>query len=202
VFTFVTFMLGHLASPLPAAQRTHNIVSRKGYRSPDRTLIANVVFLKKRSYGSSENRVEIRSPGGRLLARTDYSSSSGAQGYTIRKAAWTADSRFFVYIVGSSGGHSPWHHPIFFYSRKRHRFYSLDTALASLRHGPGSITGYLELRSPCTVITEGRYYGKSKAGLHTSIEAGDASGEKVLEIDLSRLEPRLNSSMEDSRSPM
>jgi hypothetical protein len=194
-------MLGHLASPLPAAQRAHNIVSRKGYRSPDRTLIANVVFLKQRIYGDPPSRVEIHRANRRLLAQTDYSSSDG-QGFTIRKAAWTADSRFFVYIAESSGGHGPWHHPIFFYSRKRHRFYSLDRALAALRHGDGAITGYLELRSPCTVVTKGRYDGKSKAGLHTSIEAGDASGDKVLEIDLSRLEPRLNSSMEDSHSPM
>jgi hypothetical protein len=90
------------------------------------------------------------------------------------------------------------HAPIFFYNRKRHRFYSLDHAIAALRHGPGTITGDMELRRPCTLVTKGRYYGKSRKGLRTSIEPGDASGEQILAIDLRWLESRLERSAEDS----
>src|SRR5258708_3676744 len=109
--------------------RGETVLSRHEHRSPDRTLVGTVVSLKQLGpYGDPPSRVEIYSAGGRLLAYRDHSGYP-EQGYSVRKAAWTADSRFFVYQVSNSGGHSPWQNPIYFYSRKRHRFYSLDRAL-------------------------------------------------------------------------
>ena len=40
-------------------------------------------------------------------------------------------SQFFVYGLGSSGGHSPWHHPIGVYSRKQNRFARVDVLIGS-----------------------------------------------------------------------
>jgi len=177
--------------PALANHQVPKILGRRVYRSPNRTLMAAVVSLQQlHSYGDSPSRVEIRGAGRRLLAVKDHSELSG-QGYTVEKAAWTADSRFFVYIVTNSGGHSPWHHPMFFYSRKRHHIYSLDDALRSLGHGDGSITGGMELRSPSTVLTHGRYHGKSRPWLRTTGTPSDGSEEPVLSIDLRWIEGHL-----------
>jgi hypothetical protein len=120
---------GHLAKTAWAAEKAQKVVRREVHRAPEGSLIATVVFLKQRYYGDPPSRIEIRRKNGHILAQKDYSSYRG-QGYTVRKAAWTADGRFFVYLMDSSGGHGPWHRPISFYSRKRHRFYSLDSAIA------------------------------------------------------------------------
>ncbi len=186
-----------LAATARKVGEEQKIIRRDAHRSPDGSLIASVVFLKQRhSYGDPPSCIEIRRADGRLLARKDYSSYRG-QGYTVRKAAWTADGRFFVYSMDSSGGHGPWHRPVSFYSRKKHRFYSLDNTIGELGHEDGSITGDMRLRSPCTVVTKGRYYGKSRNGIRVSTEPADGSGDHVLAIDLGRLEPRREASMED-----
>ena len=33
-------------------------------------------------------------------------------------ASWTPDSQFFVYNLANSGGHSPWHLPVHFFTRR------------------------------------------------------------------------------------
>ena len=182
-----------------AARRAPKVLGHTAHRSPDRTLVATVVTLKQQhSYGDNPSRVEIRNAAGRLVASKDHSLTGGRdQGFTVEEAAWTPDSRFFVYQVYNSGGHSPWHSPIFFYSRKRSRFYSLDRALEALGHGPGTITGGMELHRPSILLTKGRYYGKSRKGLRTSIESKDHSEEQLLALDLRWLEPRLTRAVED-----
>jgi hypothetical protein len=169
------------------AQRAPKVLGHTTYRSPDRTLVATIVSQKQRYYGHEPSRVEIRTADGHLLASRDHSGDID-EGFTIKKAAWTADSWFFVYQVFNSGGHSPWHDPMFFYSRKRHRFYSLDKAIG------GIITGDLELRPPCTVVTKGQDFGKSRKGLR--VRALNVV-ERSVEIDLRLLEPRLSRSVED-----
>jgi hypothetical protein len=155
------------------AQRAPKILGHTAYRSPDRTLFATVVSLEQlQSYGDHPSRVEICNSGGRLVASKDHSLSGGRdQGFTVKAAAWTPDSRFFVYQVYNSGGHSPWHSPVFFYSRKRNRFYSLDRALEAVG-GDGTITGGIKLRRPSTLLTRTRYDGKSQKGLRVSAEEG------------------------------
>lgn len=179
------------------------LVRRTLHWSADHALQARILYStpkpKHRSYGEPESRVEIRAAHGRLVAATDYfyDMDRDTDGSTVWKAAWTADGRFFVYITGSSGGHSPWHHPIFFYSRQRHRFYSLDHFLGTLGGGSGysAITGSFQLRKPCTVITRGRFY-KNYPGIQTR-NVSDSSGEKILTINLQRIERHLSRSVED-----
>ena len=109
------------ASWHPAAGTVRN------YMAPDDTLRAEVVTAKM----GGENRVNIRDGKSILLARS-YASSDGQHGFTVQHAEWTVDSRFFVFSVSSSGGHQPWHFPVFVYSRR-------TNALAALEKYAGSI---------------------------------------------------------------
>ncbi len=166
---------------MPVVQPPPKVLGHQVHRSPDHSLTATVVSLEQQHpYGDNPSRIEIRDAGGHLLASRDHSLYPG-QGYTVAKAAWTSDSRFFVYIVSNSGGHQPSYHPIFFYSRQQRKFYDLGKAV-------GSITGDLELRSPSSIITKARYFGENKKGVRTMIEPRDGSGETRLKIDLRRLE--------------
>ena len=183
--------------PLFAAERAQPVLGRTIYRSPDHRLVAEVLTIKQaHSYGTDPSLVEIRTADRHLLAMKDHSIGPG-QGYTVDQAAWTADSRFFVYMVSNSGGHSPWHNPIFFYSGKRRQFYNLELVLATEGNGGGAITGGLTLKRPSTILTKGRYYGQDKIGLRTNKPKGDDSGDLNLSIDLRWLEPRLRQSEED-----
>ena len=180
----LTLIWGHIANPCMAALTAPTVSRGEVHRSPNRSLIAKIVSLKQASsYGLSPSRIEIRRAGGSLKAGKSYRYDRG-QGYTVTKCGWTADSRFFVYLVESSGGHGPWCNPIFFYSRKWNRFYSLDDAIH------GAITGDMKLRKPCTLLTKGRYFGESRKGLRARL--ADPSGDMLLTIDLRQLEARLN----------
>jgi|GEM_PF-4199934 hypothetical protein len=187
LYTFIVLILIYAAAPVLAAGQASQVLGSTVLRSPNRALAATIISLKQvHAYGDSPSRVQIRKADGHQLASLDFSTYPD-QGYTVKSAAWTADSRFFVCTVSSSGGHSPWHRPIFYYSRNRNRFYSLDLALKVMGHGPGEITEGMELRSPCILVTQGRYYGKSHGGLRVRV-AGDGSGEKALAINLEWLD--------------
>jgi hypothetical protein len=62
-----------------------------------------------------ESRVVIRTSNGETLNSKDYSSPRGFNGYYVVNAKWSPDSRFFVYSMSSSGGHSPWQFPMAVY---------------------------------------------------------------------------------------
>lgn len=98
-----------------------------------------------------------------------------------------------MYQADESGGHSPWHHPTFFFSRKRRQFYSLDDALYALTKGAGggAITDGFRLRAPCTVVTVGRWYHDGLVGVHVRVDPKNPSGDRLLEIDLGWLEAHL-----------
>jgi ankyrin repeat protein len=171
-----------------------SILGHITYQSPDHTLVATVLSLQQfNKYGGPPSRIEIRAAGGRLLASRDHSFYPN-QGYTVEKTEWTADSQFFVYNVSQSGGHSPWHNPVFFYSRKRNRFYSLDTALGALGHGSGTVTGDIELRGRSTLLTKAQYFGKSRKGLRSNVESWQEGVDRGLTIDLRWLESHLTRS--------
>jgi len=120
------------------------------------------------------------------------------QGLTVANAGWTKDSRFFVYLTTQSGGHSPWHHPVFLYSRKKHRFYSLDNALAALGHeGDGCVTGELKLHGTCTLVTTASYQGGNFIGLHIA-NPKRSDWDRQVTINLGWLEKRLTQSMVSS----
>jgi len=83
------------------------------YNSPDRALRARV---HTDSHGESSVRFEDVRSGAILLMRDD-TSSDGAHGHSVVHGAWTANSQFFVAGLESTGGHQPWAHPIWVYSR-------------------------------------------------------------------------------------
>ena len=85
------------------------------YRSPDGQVTAVV-----RHGGSDdcEARIAWRSASGRVVLRKSFVSSNHANGYCVQSAAWTPDSQFFIFNLYSSGGHSPWHFPTWFFSRR------------------------------------------------------------------------------------
>ncbi len=100
------------------------------YVSPDGNLVALVVPVDQvKGFECYESRVEIHSKSGTLMTETDYSSQDGYHGYGVEKAMWTPDSQFFVFKLDSSGGHSPWHTPVEYYSRAQDKILSLDNAL-------------------------------------------------------------------------
>jgi hypothetical protein len=82
------------------------------FSSPDGKLVAVVIHVgKEAGLGNYDSRVELRTKEGSLCSK-DYSSNDSEHGYAVAKAAWTADSQFFVYSLQSSGGHSLWHTPV------------------------------------------------------------------------------------------
>jgi len=100
----------------------------RSYRSPDGSLVANVVAANK----SHESRVEIRQKDGTLLAAEDYSSPDGEHGRAVCHAGWTPDSQFFVFSAQNTGGHAPWARPTFFYSRKLNKVIGLDKLIGAV----------------------------------------------------------------------
>jgi dipeptidyl aminopeptidase/acylaminoacyl peptidase len=96
--------------------------------SPDGTIVAIITSSGKRP-SLFESQVELRSKSGREIVRKGYHSDDGNHGYGVSNAEWTPDSQFFVYSLESSGGHSPWHSPVDFFSRKSAKISSLDDEL-------------------------------------------------------------------------
>lgn len=104
----------------PVAAAVHEI------GSPDGTLRALVAA----SGPGGESRVEIVA-NGRSLIRKSFASADGGHGYSVVHAAWTPDSRFFVFSLTSSGGHQPWLFPTYAYSRRTNRLGSLEGRIGS-----------------------------------------------------------------------
>jgi hypothetical protein len=94
----------------------------KEYVSPNGSYIADVVYVS----GSGESRVVVKAKNGRMICSKNYASKDGEHGFCVEKAAWTPDSRFFVYSMSSSGGHQPWHFPVDFCSIHYSTTRSLD----------------------------------------------------------------------------
>jgi hypothetical protein len=79
------------------------------YRSPDHALQVVVASA----------RIEFQTSSGRILLTRDDPS------HVILRAAWTADSQFFVASTESSEGHQPWAHPVWIYSRAKNQIIEL-----------------------------------------------------------------------------
>jgi hypothetical protein len=54
-----------------------------------------------------------------------FASADGEHGYGVRRAVWTPDSRYFVFDLASSGGHSPETAPIYLFDRMSGRLAEL-----------------------------------------------------------------------------
>lgn len=124
------------------------------YVSPDEKLYALVVPVGKAGDGPRESRVDVRNSGGEVLLSRSFVSEDGQHGFIVYRADWTADSQFFVFSVSSSGGHQPWHSPIYFYCRSDSRLRLLDDYL-----GPISDPNFM-LSAPDTIhATKLKKYG-------------------------------------------
>jgi len=55
-----------------------------------------------------------------------FASFDGEHGHGIVQSAWSPNSEYFVFSTESSGGHQPWHSPMFVYSRRANAIYELD----------------------------------------------------------------------------
>ena len=102
------------------------------YQSPDGALVARVLPIGGPGWEWSESRIEIRTRGGRLLRYVSFAFPGHQHGEGVERAAWTPDSKFFVFDTNFSGGHQPWHAPAYFYARRQNRFRRLDDYV-----GPG-----------------------------------------------------------------
>jgi hypothetical protein len=110
----------------------------KEYMSPNGAYIAVVVSVP----GSEESKVVVKTKNGRTICSKSYASEDGTHGLVVQKAAWTPDSRFFVYSMSSSGGHKPWHFPADFCSIHHSITRSLDNYV-----GPITVSD-LEIKAP------------------------------------------------------
>src|SRR6266446_2273835 len=97
-----------------------------GKQSPDQTLCAKIVSVGKHAPPLDESRVDILDKHNHLVASKSFQSSDGEHGRSVAKSSWTPNSRFFVFSTQSSGGHSPWHWPTYFFDRKLKTFKELD----------------------------------------------------------------------------
>ena len=106
------------------------------YASPDKSYEATVVTLK-----TGESKIHIAKPHGKLFFEKSFESDDGEHGDTIIQAAWSPNSRFFVFMTQHSGGHSPLMHPIYFWDRR-------DNQLRMLDYVVGGITGGFTIETP------------------------------------------------------
>jgi hypothetical protein len=115
--SIAAMVIALVSTQLPAQRR---------YVSPDNRNVATVVPVGP---SRDESRVTVSSRDGSLLCTQDYSSKDGDHGYEVVKAAWTPDSKYFVYSMESSGGHSVMIVPTLFCSTIRHKVFGLSDLL-------------------------------------------------------------------------
>lgn len=137
------------------------------FPSPDGAMLARVTTVSRKCL---ESRVEIRRRGGPSILRICYGSPDCEHGMSIVGGAWTPDSMFFVFNAGMSGGHQPWHRPIYFYSRKDNKIHSLDSLVGPI------VAPEFELTAPHFVATR-------------VLEQGNSAGRRVM-FDLNRSRQR------------
>lgn len=122
----------------------------KEYLSPDSKYRAYIISLPKSPEGSVESKVVIRAKNNKILCSKSYGSEDGEHGFGVEKAAWTPDSKFFVYSLSSSGGHQSWHFPTDFISVKDFKVRNLDNYV-----GPITDQSFI-LKGPDTIEIVGR----------------------------------------------
>ena len=131
----LSLLLIVLSAILCGGQKQSVASHSEKYTSFDGAQIA-VVRSQHVSEATDESRIEVRSNSGAISVKRDYSSPDGEHGYGVTKAAWTPDSQYFVYSLESSGGHQAWHTPVWVFSRKDSKFFSLDRALRDAVSNP------------------------------------------------------------------
>jgi hypothetical protein len=99
------------------------------YPSPDGAVTARISQL---SASCAESFIEVRTAKGHLLLHKSYGSPDCDHGMGINRGAWTADSKFFVFNAQASGGHQPWHWPVYFYNRSVNSLRVLDNYIGPI----------------------------------------------------------------------
>jgi hypothetical protein len=99
------------------------------YRSPDGTATVRISQLSGKC---AESLIEVRSAIDHLLLHKSYSSPDCEHGMVVNRGVWTADSKFFVFNAQASGGHQPWHWPVYFYSSSVNSVRVLDNYIGPI----------------------------------------------------------------------
>lgn len=121
---WLLLVLGGMAPAQDEIPRLPKLQSE--YRSPDGLATATI---HSAPLWAGESVVQIRTRYGKLLAERDFSSEDHEHGYVVVQARWTPDSKFFVFCLESSGGHSPMRTPVLFFSTVYKEFFVLDELL-------------------------------------------------------------------------
>ena len=96
------------------------------FASPNGRVQVRVVGIGNPGFVDQESRIEIRTTSGRLIGSRAFGSGDGQHGFGLRRGAWTAGGRWFVFNLDSSGGHQPWHVPTYAYDAISGHFFQLD----------------------------------------------------------------------------
>ena len=120
---------------------------RSTYSSPDSQRHVIISDMKSAFQYVSEGVVEFRSNAKKLLLKKDYTSEDGEHGYAVDPIGWTADSKYFLYGLTSTGGDQSWHHGIEVYSSRTGKIVHLDNYL-----GPITIGQEVTLAPPDSVF--------------------------------------------------
>jgi len=115
------------------------------YTSPDGKTVAIVNPAAGTKTNESEVRIyEFAGVFSTPRLNQSFASADGEHGLVIIRSAWSPNSDYFVFSSESSGGHQPWHSPIFVYSRRANALYELDTCVS----GIAVVAPDFELSSP------------------------------------------------------
>lgn len=117
------------------------------YLSPDGRYQAFISALP--DIQSGESMVVIKTKKGKTICSKSYGSEDGEHGYSVVHAAWTPNSFFFVYSLASSGGHQPWHTPIYYVSVRDSKIRNLDDYIGAVTQSE------FELSEPDTIKAVG-----------------------------------------------
>lgn len=114
------------------------IKERFNYVAPDSQCTVNVFHMESAFPSVSEGILEFRTKQGKLLLKKNYPSKDGQHGYDIGPIGWTANSKFFLYTLTSSGGHQAWHQGVAVYSIQERRILNLEDYLGPITIQAGS----------------------------------------------------------------
>ena len=86
------------------------------YLSPNGKFTAFVIPIQNSQSGKHESEIILKSETGKILFQKSYSFEDSGTSLYIKKAKWSADSRFFVYSMANSFSYRSRQYPTFFIS--------------------------------------------------------------------------------------
>ena len=150
-----------LAASFPAITCPAQTPHSKVYTSHDSALRVKVTPVGEKC---PENRLAILNRNGALLYRKNFSSSDCEHGSGIVRGEWSSDSQFFVFNVEHTGGHQPGHRPVYFYSRRNNRLYSLEDDIGYI------VAADFTLKEPNIVLTEKQEFVGGEKGVPVQVD--------------------------------